>query len=118
MEPVEVAVSEPVAEEPTVEVIEEKDLTPKTENEEVNGAIEEVTEEEKGEEEEGKKETVEEESEKKEGENQESQEEVETWKMIGNVCLTPCGHGVLSTRTDDDRAGVLLIASYAYNVPM
>lgn len=109
MEPtVEVAVSEPVADEPTVEVIEEKDLTPKSENEEVGGGIEEVTEEK----EEEKKETVEEEGEKKEGETQEPQEEVDTWKMIGNVCLTPCGHGVLSTRTDDDRAGVLLIASY------
>ena len=115
MESVEVAVSEPIAEEPVVEVIEEKDLTPKSENEEVNGAIEEVTEEEKGEEEEEKKEVVEEESEKKEGENQATQEEVEAWKMIGNVCLTPCGHGVLSTRTDDDRAGVLLIASYVFN---
>ena len=66
-------------------MIEEKDLTPKSENEEVNGAIEEVTEEEKGEEEEEKKEVVEEESEKKEGENQATQEEVEAWKMIGNV---------------------------------
>ena len=35
----------------------------------------------------------------------------ETWKMIGNVCLTPCGHGVISSRTDDNRAAVILIAA-------
>lgn len=101
VEPTVEPVAEPVTEtvnEPVVEVIEEKDVHP-------DAVVEEKKEEEETVKEEG-------EEQKKEGEEK-AEEEVETWKMIGNVCLTPCGHGVLSTRTEDDRAGVLLIASYA-----
>lgn len=65
--------------------------------------------------EEGKEDKKEEEKieEKKEDDDKmDKKEQPDEWTLIGSVCLTPCGHGVISQRTDDGTAIVLLVASY------
>lgn len=114
---------------PSIEVnepiVEKVDLTSKVECDEDEGAVEiypqseeavekvvEIVEDGPGEvlnnktEEKGKKEDEETED------KTEKKEQPDEWTLIGSVCLTPCGHGVISQRTDDGTAIVLLVASY------
>lgn len=42
-----------------------------------------------------------------------AEKEPDPWKIVGNATLTPCGHAVISQVTDDNRAAVLLVASFS-----
>ena len=53
---------------------------------------------------------------KEEGDKTEKKEQPDEWTLIGSVCLTPCGHGVVSQRTDDGTAIVLLVATLVFIV--
>ena len=47
------------------------------------------------------------------GEKPAEKDEPVPWKIVGNATLTPCGHAVISQVTDDNRAVVLLVASFS-----
>ena len=92
-----------------------------TKEDELNEEIKKEEDNKEGEKEEEKKEEDnkednQEEESKEEGEKTEKKEQPDEWTLIGSVCLTPCGHGVVSQRTDDGTAIVLLVATLIFIV--